>query len=149
MPNSQTMSESAQSIFSVVLGTVLLCYVVYAKWSEYRFRRTAIRVQGKVLKVFPHRHSTSYFLSYEIEGLTRSTEYCGMPLLREFEPGDTVEILIDPNDPPDSEVPETTHNAPGRGVGGGNCVRAGSSIFRLWDGIYIFASIALIVYALR
>jgi len=143
------MSESAQSLFGLVLGTVLLCYVVYAKWSEYRFRRGSIRVQGKVLKVFPHRHSTSYFLSYELDGVTRATEYCGMPLLREFERADTVEILIDPFDPPDSEIPETTHNAPARGVGGGNCAKAGSSIFGLWDGIYIVASIALIIYALR
>lgn len=143
------MDESTQSIFGIVLGALLLGYVFYSKVVEVQFRRSATTVRGKVLKVFAHSHSTSYFISYELDGETRVAEYCGLPLKREFEPGDEVEILIDPRDPPNSEVPETTHNAPGRGVGGGNCERVGTPIFGLWDGVYVAASIALIIYGLQ
>lgn len=142
------MNDPTQSLLGLALGATVLCYVVYAKVSEHRFRRASIRVQGKVLKVFPHRHSTSYFLSYEFDGVARAAEYCGTPIRRELEPGDVVEILIDPRDPPDSEVPEATHNAPGRGVGAGNCALADSPLFGLWDGVYVAASIALIAHAL-
>ncbi len=142
------MDDSIQSLFGLALGAAVLCYVVYAKMSEHRFRRASIRVQGKVLKVFPHRHSTSYFLSYELDGVIRAAEYCGAPMRREFEPGDVAEILIDPRDPPDSKVPEGSHNAPGRGIGAGNCALEDSPLFGLWDGVYVVASIALIAYAL-
>ena len=143
------MDGSVQSVLGLVLGILLFGYVEYAKVSEYRFRRRSIRVQGKVLKVYSHQHSTSYFLSYDHEGVTRAAEYCGVPLRREFEPGDTVEILIDPTDPPDSEVPGDTQNAPGRGIGAGNCSRVDASFLGLWDGVYLVMAIALIVYSLK
>ena len=126
----------------LIFAVIVLVYVVFGKWAELRFRRRAVLVKGEVLKVFPHRHVTSYFVRYEFDGLSRTAEYCGAPLLREFSPGDAIELLIDGSAPPDTPAPDRWHNAPG--AHSGNARRPGAPLVSLFDFIYVGVALYLI-----
>jgi hypothetical protein len=139
------MNELAAFHLDAVLGIVLLGYLTFAKWSELRSRRHAVSLPATIVKVFPHRHFTSYFLSYTFEGVARTAEYCGPPLASKGQPGDPLVILIDPRNTPDVPIPDELHNAPGGGVGGGTCSLPETSVITWLDALYAAAAIALII----
>ena len=119
-------SSGAAQIAAVI---VLICFVL-AKVHLIRFRKHAVEVSGEVLKIFPHRQHTSYFIKYDYDGATRVAEYAGMPLVRELEIGEQVIILIDSTRPPDVPVPGKRHNATSQS---GNCRLPGQPLISIWD----------------
>jgi hypothetical protein len=121
----------------------IIVYVVVAKVSEYTFRKTAVTVSGQVVKRFPRQHYTSYYLAYHRDGVRRVAEYCGPPARVLFNEGDTVEILIDPKNPPDTAVP---NHISASGSASGNCSLPNEPLFQLWDFFYLTAAAGLLVY---
>jgi hypothetical protein len=131
----------------VTVGIAALLFVLHGKLSDFRFRRRSVAVDGVVLKSFPHSHRTSYFVAYSYQGVQRVAEYCGLPLVPELSLGQKVRILIDGTDPPDMEVPETAHNAPGAHAG--TCTLEGKPLFSLWEIVFVAGAIALVFWRLR
>lgn len=138
--------NSMGRISDAAIGFLILAYVAFAKHSELRFRARAVRVHAAVVKVFRHRHATAVFVSYQWQGVQRWAEYAALPLAS-VAPGDAVTILVDPREP-DSVVPEDAHNAPGLGVGSGNCSPVDTSVIAWWEWLYVLAGLALLIRAL-
>ena len=126
-----------------MLGSLFLMYGVYTKLMLVRFRKTALEVSGVVLKVFPHSRSTSYFLAYDYEGTRRIAEYSGPPLLRQYEPGASIRVLIDPSAPPDVPLPGDTHVL-WFGSVGGNCILADQPLLTFADALIVGAFVYLL-----
>lgn len=142
------MNELSRYHLDALLGAVLLLFLAYSKYSEITARRRAVRVTGQVIKVFGHRHATSYFLRYTWQNAERTTEWRGAPMRQRFSPGDSVDILVDPS-AADVPIPEETHNAPNAAMGSGTCSLADEPLWSWWDLAYAAAGIALIVRSLR
>jgi hypothetical protein len=142
------MNELARFHLDACLGALLLGFVLYSKWVELTHRRRAVRVRAQVVKVFGHRHTTSYFVRYVWEGAERSAEWRGPPLRQRFQPGDELEILVDPH-APDVPIPEQVHNAPNAAMGSGSCSLADEPIWSWWDLAYAAAGVALILRSFR
>ena len=134
----------SDKFISTGLSVTIIVYVVAAKVSEVHFRKSAVRVAGQVVKRFPRQHYTSYYVAYHRYGVRRVAEYCGPPARILFDEGDALEILIDPTRPPDTAVPDRVSSA---GSGSGNCSLPDEPLIRLWDAVYFFAAIGLLVYA--
>jgi len=126
----------------LAIAALVLIQLMFGKWAEWRFRKRAVRVKGEVLKTFPHRHFTSYFVRYEYREVSRVAEYCGLPLVREFRPGDAIELLVDGSAPPNVPVPEDWHNAPGAHTG--NSRRPDSPFVSFMDFVYVGVAVYLI-----
>jgi hypothetical protein len=137
------MSGLAAFHLDAVLGIVLLGYLIFAKLSELRSRRHAQRLTATIVAVFPHRHFTSYFVRYTFEGAARTAEYRGPPRVAKGQPGDRLDILIDPRSTPDVPIPDGSHNAPG--AAGGSCSLADTRVVTWLDLLYGAAAIILIV----
>lgn len=133
--------------YEALLAAVVLAYVAINKYSEYRFRKRCIAVVGTIARVFPHRHCTSHFITYSFNGVDRVAEYRGPPMAARHQAGRSITILINPEDPPNTPIPDS-HNAPGAGMGSGNCALAGAAMVTFWDVFYVAASIGLIVYSM-
>jgi hypothetical protein len=125
------------------LSVAMIAYIVLAKHSEHTFRKTAVRVPGQVVKRFPRQRYTSYYIAYQRDNLRRVAEYCGPPARLLFDEGDSVTILIDPNRPPDTEVPNQISAA---GDGSGNCSLPNQPLFQFWDYLYLSAAVAMLAY---
>jgi hypothetical protein len=130
-----------------LLGVFLLTYVAYCRWSEWRFRRRAVRVSGEVLKAFPHNNFVSYFVAYTHGDTPRVAEYCGPALIGTLKPGDKIDMLIDAHNPPDVPVPDGSH-IKWFGAGGGNCSSSEDGLFSPWDFLTLAAAIFLIARGL-
>lgn len=143
------MSDLSRFPWQAMLGAALIGFVLFGKWSELRARKHAVRIAARVVKVFSHRHVTSYFVRYSWQGAERTAEYQGPPLRTQFSPGDALEILIDPERTPDVAIPEDTHDAPNAGVGGGTCSLAGTPVWSVLDALYLLGGIVLIVRGWR
>lgn len=139
------MSDLSRFPWQALLGAALIGFVLFGKWSELRARKQAVRVRARVVKVFSHRHVTSYFVRYTWQGAERTAEYQGPPLRTQFAEGDTLEILIDPARSPDVAIPDAPHDAPNAALTGGTCSLAGAPLWSVWDGLYLVAGIVLIV----
>jgi hypothetical protein len=142
------MNELSRYHLDGLLGAGLLLFLAYSKWIEVTTRRRAVRVTGHVVKVFGHRHATSYFIRYPWQGEERTTEWRGAPMRQQFTPGDAVDILVDPN-VADVPIPEDTHNAPNAAMGSGTCSLAEEPLWSWWDLLYAVAGLALIVRSFR
>ena len=142
------MNELARYHLDAAAGALVLGFVLYSKWAEVTSRRSTVRVRGQVAKVFGHRHATSYFIRYDWEGEERSAEWRGPPLRQRFQPGDALEILVDPAQP-DVPIPEQSHNAPNAAMGSGTCSLADEPIWSWWDLAYALAAVALILRSFR
>lgn len=131
--------------YGVVIGVLVLAFQAYCIWEGWRFRRRALRVPAELVKSIRYSKHISYYLSYRHMETTKVAEYCGPGLLTEFKPGDKLEILIDPDEPPDVQIPEGTHIRFSRS---GNCIPADESLVSL--GTWAFAAFAvfLILYGL-
>lgn len=138
------MDLASDKVYGTVLGVGVLSYVVWGKVSEYRFRKTAVSVTGRVIKRFPRMRYTSYYVAYNRAGTSRVAEYCGLPGRFLFDEGDAAEILIDPTHPPDTTVPDRVSSA---GAPAGNCSLADERLFGFWDFFYVVASIGALAYA--
>ena len=142
------MNDLSRFHLDALLGAALLGFLAYSKWAELTARRGAVRVRGEVVKVFGHRHATSYFIRYAWQGSQRSAEWRGPPLQTRFQPGDALEIRVDPS-LPDVEIPAESHNAPNAGMGSGSCSLADEPLWSWWDVLYAVAGVALIVRSFR
>lgn len=137
------MDWLSDTIISTGLSSLIIVYVIVAKVSEYNFRKTAVPVIGQVVKRFPRQHYTSYYIAYHREDVRRVAEYCGPPARILFNEGDTVEILIDPKNPPNTAVPSQISAS---GSASGNCSLPNEPLLQLWDFVYLTAAVALLVY---
>ncbi|HET8932113.1 MAG TPA: hypothetical protein VFN67_01675 [Polyangiales bacterium] len=137
------MEWFSDKFISTGLSVFILGYLILAKVSERKFRMSAVPVTGQVVKRFPRQHYTSYYVAYHREGIRRVAEWCGPPARILFDEGDTLEILIDPSQPPDTPVPDKVSSS---GSASGNCSLVGESIWKLWDFLYLFAAIGLLLY---
>ena len=124
------------------VGIVLIVTQLWLKWEAWKYHQRAVTVRGEVLKIFPHSKYTSYFLAYEYGGQRRIAEYRGMPLVPEYKLGETFEVAIDGQDPPDVPLPDKTH-AVWFGMGA-TVDLPGFSWFRLGDALWLGMSIFLI-----
>lgn len=137
------MEWLSDKLISTALGLGIILYLIVAKASEYTFRKTAILVAGEVVKRFPRKHYTSYYIAYHRDGARRVAEYCGPPARILFNEGDSVEILIDPKRPPDTAVPDQVSAS---GSASGSCSLPSEPLFQLWDYIYFIAALGLLAY---
>lgn len=140
------MDWSNDKVISAGLSVFMIGYIILAKVSERHFRKTAVPVTGKVVKRFPRKHYTSYYVAYHRQDVRRVAEYCGPPMLMRYDEGDNIEILIDPERPPDTAVPG---NIAWSGSGSGNCSLVGEPVWKLWDFIYLIAAVGLLIYTYR
>jgi hypothetical protein len=137
------MEWLSDKLIGTGLSVVIIVYVMVAKVSEHRFRKTAVQVAGQVLKRFPRQHYTSYYIAYHRDDVRRVAEYCGPPGRILFDEGDCVEILIDPKRPPDTAVPNYISSS---GSGSGSCSLPNEPLFQLWDYLYLTAAVAALIY---
>ena len=117
-----------------ILGWSLLGLLVLGKIDLVRFRRDAVQVRGVVLKIVGYSQHTPYFLRYEYEGKSRVAEYYGVPLFREYEVDEELDVLIDSTTPPDVSVPDKLYVATSTG---GNCTLPGLRLFTLTDALQL------------
>jgi hypothetical protein len=137
------MEWLSDKLIGTGLSVTIIVYLIVAKLSEHTFRKTAVQVTGHVVKRFPRQHYTSYYIAYHRDDVRRVAEYCGPPARILFNEGDSVEILIDPKQPPDTAVPTNVSSA---GSGSGSCSLPNEPLFRLWDYLYLAAAVAALIY---
>jgi hypothetical protein len=137
------MEWLSDKVISTGLSSIIIIYVVVAKFTESSFRRTAIPVIGTVVKRFPRQHYTSYYVAYHRDEVRRVAEYCGPPARFLFNEGDSVEILIDPRKPPDTAVPDQVSSS---GSASGNCSLPNEPLFQFWDFVYLAAALGLLAH---
>lgn len=138
------MSGLADLPYQPFLGAFILIYIAYAKYGEYRFRKTAVVVRGEVKKITPKKNGTIYLFGYTLDGVDRLDEYAGPPAVPMFDVGDVAEIRIDPSPPtlPDSSTRIEADPLRPTGV----CFLKHSPLFGFWDLFWVLVSVALIAY---
>ena len=125
------------------LGVFLITLETVGTWFEWRFRRRAVRVVGNVIKYHRYSKHLSYYISYEYQGVTRVAEYYRPGPIASYEPGDTLEILVDPRKLPDVKIPEGSHIRWSRS---GNCIPADSNLVSMFDVAVFLLGLLLVVY---
>lgn len=141
------MSSDDPYHIDAVVGALLLAFIAYGKANQFRFRRRAVAVTATVAKVLNHPRVTSHFVRYSLEGKERGAEFRTSAFRRTFGPGDTVQILIDPTDPPDDAIPEGSGSK--EVALGGSCVLAGEASMSFWEFLYIAGALSLIYFSFR
>jgi hypothetical protein len=127
-----------------LLGLAVLALLIYSKVEALRARKAAVEVEATVLKVMPHSRMTAYFVRYVFQGEERIAELRCAPMRRAHEVGSVVRVLIDPQNPPDEELPEDGASAANAAIDGGSCTLVGAPLFSWWDLLYLAASLTLV-----
>jgi len=101
---SNANSSQVVGLIFMTLGLIMLAVVGYLLASHYKFTQRAISVTGTVIgynnQLGRGDDSGMYspMFEYSVNGIKRTYQSHSSSSSPEFEIGDTVEILVDPND---------------------------------------------------
>jgi hypothetical protein len=142
---SRGRNVPGEAWIAIGLGTLVLVGMVVSTISNWKFRQRAVRVPGEVIKHHRYSKYVIYYISYEFAGAKKIAELSEAHFMP-MKPGDKLDILIDPDDPPNSIIPE---GLAARSSGSGNCLEADTKLFSFFHLLTLGLGAGLVMYGLH